>query len=41
VHREQHNLDRCRTQFKLIESMEQQEETMNRLISQLVSEECE
>src|SRR4029077_3839481 len=26
VHREGHNLDRCRTQFKLLESIEQQEE---------------
>ncbi|HET7103037.1 MAG TPA: aminoglycoside phosphotransferase family protein [Terracidiphilus sp.] len=32
VHREGHNLDRCRTQFKLIESIEQQEEKMNRLV---------
>ena len=26
IHREGHNLDRCRTQFKLVESIEQQEE---------------
>jgi hypothetical protein len=32
VHREGHNLDRCRTQFRLIESIERQEETMNRLV---------
>ena len=32
VHREGHNLDRCRTQFKLVESIEQQEETMNQLV---------
>jgi aminoglycoside phosphotransferase (APT) family kinase protein len=32
VHREGHNLDRCRTQFKLVESIEQQEETMHRLV---------
>ncbi len=32
VHREGHNLDRARTQFKLIESIEQQEEQMNRLV---------
>jgi hypothetical protein len=37
VHREGHNLDRCRTQFKLIESIEQQEESMNRLVASLVS----
>ena len=32
VHREGHNLDRCRTQFKLVESIEQQEDQMNRLV---------
>jgi hypothetical protein len=32
VHREGHNLDRCRTQFKLVESIEAQEEAMNRLV---------
>lgn len=32
VHREGHNLDRCRTQFKLVESIEQQEEAMNKLV---------
>lgn len=32
VHREGHNLDRCRTQFKLVESIEQQEDAMNRLV---------
>lgn len=32
VHREGHNLDRCRTQFKLVESIERQEEKMNRLV---------
>ena len=31
VHREGHNLDRCRAQFKLVESIEQQEEKMNKL----------
>ena len=31
VHRDGHNLDRCRTQFKLVESIEQQETTMNKL----------
>jgi hypothetical protein len=35
VHRAGHNLDRCRTQFKLVESIEQQEERMNRLVSEL------
>jgi len=32
VHRAGHNLDRCRTQFKLVESIEQQEEKMSRLV---------
>ena len=32
THREGHNLDRCRMQFKLAESIEQQEEAMNRLV---------
>jgi len=32
VHREGHNLDRCRTQFKLVESIAQQEAEMNRLV---------
>lgn len=35
VHREGHNLDRCRTQFKLVESIEQQENEMNRLVESL------
>jgi Ser/Thr protein kinase RdoA (MazF antagonist) len=32
VHRVDHNLDRCRVQFKLVESIEQQEEKMDRLV---------
>ena len=32
VSREGHNLDRCRTQFKLIESIEAQEDKMQRLV---------
>jgi Ser/Thr protein kinase RdoA (MazF antagonist) len=35
VHRQGHNLDRCRTQFKLVESIEQQEEKMQRLVDSL------
>ncbi|MDB6018346.1 MAG: hypothetical protein JWR19_2835 [Pedosphaera sp.] len=35
VHREGHNLDRCRTQFKLVESIEQQEGKMNKLVEGL------
>ena len=38
VHRPGHNLDRCRTQFKLIQSIEQQEEAMNQLVNELISE---
>jgi len=32
VHHNGHNLDRCRTQFKLVESIEQQESKMNQLV---------
>ena len=32
VHRDGHNLDRCRTQFKLVESIERQEAAMNKLV---------
>ena len=32
VHRDGHNLDRCRTQFKLVESIDQQETKMNKLV---------
>ena len=35
VHREGHNLDRCRTQFKLVESIERQEAAMTKLIENL------
>ena len=35
VSREGHNLDRCRTQFKLVESIELQEEEMDRLVHSL------
>ncbi len=35
VHREGHNLDRCRTQFRLVESIERQEEEMNRLVESI------
>jgi Ser/Thr protein kinase RdoA (MazF antagonist) len=37
VHRQGHNLDRCRTQFKLVESIEEQEEQMNRLVESVES----
>ncbi len=35
VHRKNHNLDRCRTQFKLVESIEQQEAEMSRLVENI------
>ena len=35
IHRDGHNLDRCRTQFKLVESITQQEEQMNQLVESL------
>lgn len=35
VHRKAHNLDRCRAQFKLVESITQQEEKMAKLIDGL------
>ena len=35
IHREGHNLDRCRTQFRLVESIEAQEEKMNRLVESI------
>lgn len=33
IHREGHNLDRCRTQFALVASIEQNEATMNKLVA--------
>ena len=36
VHREGHNLDRCRTQFKLVSSIERQEARMTALIRSIV-----
>jgi len=35
VHRDGHNLDRCRTQFKLVESIDRQEDQMHRLVGSL------
>jgi Ser/Thr protein kinase RdoA (MazF antagonist) len=35
IHREGHNLDRCRTQFKLVEAIERQEDEMNRLVEKI------
>jgi aminoglycoside phosphotransferase (APT) family kinase protein len=35
IHREAQNLDRCRTQFKLVESIEKQQEKMERLVESI------
>jgi Ser/Thr protein kinase RdoA (MazF antagonist) len=35
IHRPDHNLDRCRTQFKLVESIEQQETAMQKFVNGL------
>ena len=35
VHRDGHNLDRCRTQFKLVESIEQQYDRMMKLVGEI------
>lgn len=35
IHRPDHNLDRCRTQFKLVESIEQQEGAMQKYVNGL------
>lgn len=35
VHRDGHNLDRCRTQFRLVESIEEQEAPMRQLVEEL------
>lgn len=35
IHRDGHNLDRCRTQFKLVESIEGQEDRMNELAGRI------
>jgi hypothetical protein len=35
THREFHNLDRCRTQFRLVESIEQQEKAMQQLVEEI------
>ncbi len=36
VHREGHNLDRCRTQFKLVSDMETKWETMNEIVKKYI-----
>ncbi len=37
IHREQHNLDRCRTQFKLVADMEQKENEMRAIVARCLS----
>jgi hypothetical protein len=37
VHRKGHNLDRCRTQFKLVQSIEQQTDAMDKLVQSIAS----
>jgi len=38
IHREDHNLDRCRTQMKMVQSINTQEETMNALADSIFEE---
>jgi hypothetical protein len=35
TYRADHNLDRCRTQFKLVESIEENEDTMQQMVVNL------
>jgi Ser/Thr protein kinase RdoA (MazF antagonist) len=35
IHRDGHNIDRCRTQFKLVSLIEEQEEEMNRIADKI------
>jgi len=41
IHRQQHNLDRCRTQFKLLTSIIQQEDEMNALVERIKGDNAE
>jgi hypothetical protein len=36
IHRENHNLDRCRTQFKLVQSITDQEDEVNKLLGKYI-----
>ena len=38
IHREHHNLDRCRTQLKLVESIESQLDKMKLKVNEIVKE---
>jgi hypothetical protein len=35
VHRQGHNIERCRTQFKLVRSIEEQQDEMERLVESI------
>ncbi len=35
VHRQGHNIERCRTQFKLVQSIEAQQDEMERLVESI------
>ena len=37
IHRQNHNLDRCRTQFKLVQSITENEEEMKKLVEEVLS----
>ena len=41
IHREGQNLDRCRSQFKLVESIEEQEESARRFIEKVLQQPAE
>jgi len=38
THREEHNLDRCRAQFRLVESITEQQESMQKVVERVASE---
>jgi hypothetical protein len=37
IHRENHNLDRCRTQFRLVESITEQEGDLNAMVQRIIA----
>ena len=40
IHREGQNLDRCRTQFKLVEDMEKQMDEMKKVTQEIYEKVC-
>ena len=38
VHREGHNLDRCRTQFKLVKDIEDKMDELNAIVAKIAAE---